>query len=79
MGEKIRGIYNLGIANNWKTFYKNITEEDYAQATVQPSADSHYLALLAREAAYLQGKPITWDEITKSEKTSQFDTGKLTV
>jgi myo-inositol 2-dehydrogenase/D-chiro-inositol 1-dehydrogenase len=79
MGERIRGIYNLGIANNWKTFYKNITEEDYSQATVQPSADSHYLALLAREAAYLQGKPITWDEITKSEKTSQFDTGKLKV
>ena len=79
MGEKIRGIFNIGISNNWDTFYKNITEGDFSQVTVKPSADSHYLALLAREAAYGQGATVTWDDIVKSKKTMEFDTTGLTI
>lgn len=79
LGEKIRGIYNLGISKNWETFYKNITEGDYKQATVPPSVDSHYLALLGREAAYAQGSTVTWEDILKSKKTMNFDTGGLAV
>lgn len=79
MGEEIRGIYNIGILKNWGTFYRNITEGDYSQATVQPSVDSHYLALLGREAAYAQGATVTWDEIVKSRKTLEFDTVELRV
>ncbi|PXA04732.1 hypothetical protein DDZ13_06055 [Coraliomargarita sinensis] len=79
MGEKIRGIYNLGILKNWDTFYRNITEGDYSQATVQPSVDSHYLALLGREAAYAQGASVTWDDIVKSRKSMEFDTSGLKV
>lgn len=79
MGEKIRGIYNIGISNNWDTFYKNITEGDFSQATVKPSVDSHYLALLGREAAYGQGATVTWDDILKSDKAMEFDTTGLTI
>ncbi len=79
MGEKIRGIYNIGILNNWGTFYKNITEGDYRQVTVKPSVDSHYLALLGREAAYAQGATVTWDEMVQSRKTMDFDTSELTI
>jgi len=78
LGEKIRGIYNIGILKNWGTFYQNITQGDYRQATVQPSVDSHYLALLGREAAYAQGATVTWQEIINSQKTMSFDTSELT-
>ena len=76
-GEKIRGIYNIGILKNMDTFYKNITQGDYSQATVKPSIDSHYLALLGREAAYAQGATVTWEDIVQSRKTMEFDTSGL--
>jgi len=77
MKEKIRGIYNLGVTNNWKTFYDDITQENYAQKTVSPSAQSHYLALLAREACYQQGESVTWDQVVSSKNAIQFDTSSL--
>lgn len=78
-GKKIRGIYNLGVARNWDTFHKNITEQDYSQATVQPSVDSHYLALLAREASYAGGTTVHYEELVKSAKVLEYDTSGLTV
>ncbi len=75
----MRGIYALGIRRNLDTFYKNITEADYSQATVKPSVDSHYLALLGREAAYAQGKTVTWNEIVNSTKMLEYDTAGLKV
>jgi hypothetical protein len=41
--------------------------------------DSHYLALLGREAAYAQGATVTWDEMVQSRKTMDFDTSELTI
>jgi len=41
--------------------------------------DSHYLALLGREAAYAQGSTVTWEDILKSKKTMNFDPGGLAV
>jgi len=79
MEKKIRGIYNLGIRNNWETFYQNITEEDFSQATVQPSVDSHYLALLAREAGYAGGTTVHYEDVVKSDKTLEYDTTGLKV
>ncbi len=73
MEKKIRGIYNIGIINNWATFYQNITTGDYAQATVKPSAESHYLALLAREACYKQGATVTWDDVVNDKTAIEFD------
>lgn len=77
MKEKIRGIYNKGILANWNTFYSNITQGDFSQATVAPSCQSHYLALLAREACYRGGVPVTWQEVTGSAQTMRFDTTGL--
>ena len=76
-GKKFRGLYNKGITANWKTFYDNITQGDFAQATVAPSVQSHYLALLAREAGYAQGKTVLMEDVIKSDKTMSFDTAGL--
>ncbi len=77
MKEKVRGIYNRGITENWKTFHNNITKGNYAQETVTPSVNSHYLALLAREACYRNGETVTWDEVVASKKAFTFDTAGL--
>lgn len=77
MKEKVRGIYNIGISNNWKTFHDNITKGNYAQETVAPSVQSHYLALLAREACYRNGETVTWDEVVASKNAFTFDTAGL--
>lgn len=77
MKEKVRGLYNRGISNNWKTFYDNISKGNYAQETVAPSVQSHYLALLAREACYRGGEVVTWDDVVNSKKVSEFDTKGL--
>ncbi len=77
MKEKIRGIYKLGIQKNWNTFYQNVTTGNYAQETVKPSADSHYMALLAREACYRGGDRVTYEDVVRSGETMQFDTTGL--
>lgn len=77
MKEKIRGIYNLGITENWKTFHDNITKGNFAQETVTPSVNSHYLALLGREACLRNGETVTWDEVVASKKAYAFDTTGL--
>jgi len=74
---KFRGLYNKGITANWNTFYDNITKGDFSQATVAPSVQSHYLAMLAREAGYAKGKTVTWDEVVNSKKTMSFDVSGL--
>lgn len=79
MKEKVRGIYNRGITENWKTFHDNISKGNYAQETVAPSVRSHYLALLAREACYRGGEVVKWDDVVNSKKVSTFDTSGLKV
>lgn len=79
MKEKIRGIYELGVANNWKTFHDHITQGNFAQETVAPSVRSHYLALLAREACHRGGEKVAWDEVVSSKQAATFDTTGLTV
>lgn len=77
MKKKIRGIYKLGIQNNWDTLHKNIAEGDFSQATVKPSVDSHLLAILGREACYRQGETVTWDEVAANTTPWEYDTEGL--
>ena len=77
MKEKIRGIYNIGISRNWNTFHENIAKGNYAQETVAPSVQSHYLALLAREACYKQGESVSWADVVNSKTAFEFDTSGL--
>lgn len=79
MKKKVRGIYNLGISNNWNTFYDNISKGNFAQETVAPSAQSHYLALLGREACYKNGEKVTWDEVVGMRNAAAFDVSELKV
>ncbi len=77
MNEKIRGIYHRGITENWKTFHDLVANRDYTQATVAPSVQSQYLALLARDACEKGGAPVTWDEAVKNPASLTFDTAGL--
>lgn len=74
---KFRGLYNKGISANWNTFHDNIRQGDFSQATVAPSVQSHYLALLAREAGYAKGKTVMMEDVIKSQKTMSFDISGL--
>lgn len=74
---KFRGLYNKGIIANWKTFHDNISQGDFSQATVAPSVQSHYLAMLAREAGYAQGKPVSWEDLVSSRQVMSFDANGL--
>lgn len=74
---KFRGLYNKGITANWNTFHDCISKGDFSQATVAPSVQSHYLAMLAREAGYAQGKPVTWEDVVSSRKVMSFDVSGL--
>ncbi len=65
------------MTNNWKTLHDNMTKKNFAQETVAPSAQSHYLALLAREACYQQGKTVTWDQVINDKTSLEFDTTGL--
>ncbi len=77
MKEKIRGIYDRGIQVNLNTFYNDVINENFAQETVAPSIESHYLALLGREAAYANGKTVTWEDIVNSKEVLELDTEGL--
>lgn len=77
MNEKIRGIYHRGITENWKTFHDLVANRDYSQATVAPSVQSQYLALLARDACEKGGAPVIWDEVVKNPLALEFDTSGL--
>lgn len=76
---KFRGLYNKGVSANWNTFHENISNSDFTQATVAPSVQSHYLAMLAREACYRNGEPVTWDEVVNSKKVMSFDATGLKI
>jgi predicted dehydrogenase len=71
-GGKSPGIYKEGAVTNIATFYKNITEGNYANETMAPSVRSNLLTILGRTAAYKQ-KKVTWKEIMKSSDRLEFD------
>lgn len=77
MKEKIRSTYSRGIIENWRKLHENITSGNFAQDTVTPSIQSHYLALLAREACYKQGEAITWQDVVSSKAVLSFDAAGL--
>ena len=77
MDERIRGIYHRGITENWKIFHDLVTRGDFSQATVAPSIQSQYLALLARDACENGGAPVTWDKTVNNPTAFEFDTTGL--
>jgi predicted dehydrogenase len=77
MNEKIRGIYQIGVTANWKTFHDLVSRGDFSQSTVAPSVRSHHLALLARDACEKGGAPVTWDEAVNNPAVLTFDASAL--
>lgn len=79
LGKKIDDIYKGGALRNLGTFYDNIKNGKYENPTVALSAQSHYLALLGREAGYRNGEYVTWDEIINSKERIEFDKSGLKI
>ncbi|MDX1681044.1 MAG: hypothetical protein R3242_09975 [Akkermansiaceae bacterium] len=77
MKKPLHHIYRPGIERNFETFNRNITEGDFSQATVAPSVDSHYLALLGRQAGYANGGVVTWEDAVNSKEVMEFDASGL--
>ncbi|HOB73231.1 MAG TPA: Gfo/Idh/MocA family oxidoreductase [Phycisphaerae bacterium] len=67
-----KDLYSTGTANNIRTFYQSIMEGNYSNPTVAPSVRSNLTCVMGRDAAY-RGKPITWDELMKSDERLELD------
>ncbi len=71
-GGKSPGIFTDGAAENIATFYKNITERNYENTTVEPSVRSNLVTILGRTAAYRKGIA-TWKEIMEQNEKLEFN------
>lgn len=79
LGQDFNGIYRVGAVRNLKTFYDNILNDRYDNPTVSPSVQSHYLALLGREAVYRNGETVSWEEVVNSRERLELDQTGLKV
>jgi myo-inositol 2-dehydrogenase/D-chiro-inositol 1-dehydrogenase len=66
-GGRSPAIYKEGAENNIAAFYKNITEGNYDNITVEPSVTSNLVTILGRTAAY-SGRPVYWHQLMKDEE-----------
>ena len=66
-GGKTAEIYEEGVVNNIVTFYKNMTEGDFANPTAVPSVQSNLITILGRKSAY-ENRLVTWDELVKDKE-----------
>ena len=67
-GGNTGNIYLDGAVSNITTFHENITNERYANTTVDQSVRSNLTAILGRMSAYAR-KEVTWDEmLAKGDK-----------
>ena len=60
-------LYADGAIRNIATFHKNVTENDFSNATVKPSVRSNLTTILGRTAAYLHTM-VTWEEMLKANE-----------
>ena len=60
-------IYQQGAVSNIAAFHDSIQQGNYTNATVGESVRSNLVTILGRTAAYT-GRPVTWDEILRSDE-----------
>lgn len=65
-------IYEAGAVVNIASFHKDITEGNYANATVAPSVQSNLVSILGRSAAYQQ-KRVTWKDLMADTTKLHYD------
>ena len=66
-GGRSPGIFKEGAVTNIASFYENITNGNYENITVEPSATSNLVTILGRTAA-LEGRPVYWHQLMKDEE-----------
>src|ERR1019366_3439458 len=60
-------MYTSGVVRNIATFYDDITQGRFGNATVLPSVGSNLTTILGRMAAYKHAE-VTWEEMMRSEE-----------
>ena len=66
------GVYDEGVTRNIAQFYKNITQGNHENPSVQRAVDGTLTAILGREAA-ARGKYLTMDDLIKENKRLEVD------
>ena len=66
-GGRSPAIYKEGAETNIAAFYKNITDGNYDNITVEPCVTSNLVTILGRTAAYT-GMPVYWHQLVKDEE-----------
>ena len=69
-------IFREGAVKNIAAFYKNITEGEFINPTVEPSVRSNLVTILGRSAAYEQ-RPVYWHQLMASDEKLEADLGGL--
>jgi hypothetical protein len=71
-GGKTSQLFREGAVNNIAAFYKNITEGDFANTTVEPSVRSNLVTILGRSAAYEQ-RAVYWHQLLAMDEKLEAD------
>ncbi len=69
-------LYVAGIKRNLDTFYRQVTEGIYENATVEPSVNSTLVTILGREAGARNGV-ITWEQMLRENRRMEADLSGL--
>jgi predicted dehydrogenase len=72
----VANLYEAGAARNTDTFYRNITEGNFAHDTVPRAVDSALTCILGREAA-AQGTRLTMEQILAENKNLEVNLAGL--
>lgn len=69
-------LYEAGAARNIDTFYRNVTEGDFANSTVPRAVDSALTCILGREAA-ARGTRLTMDQVLAENRKLEVNLAGL--
>ena len=77
-GGNVESLYDQGAIRNIATFYRNIVEERFDNATIRQAVDDALTAALGREAASRRCC-LTMEELIHENKELEFDTSSLRI
>jgi len=77
-GGKVENLYTAGAVRNIATFYKNVTEGQFANETVKNAVDSVLVCILGREAVARRTK-LTMTQLLRENRRLKVDLNGLKV